>query len=395
MRIAIVAESFLPKVDGIVNTLCRLLEYLDRQGHEALVLAPSGAPSRFAGHRVIGLPALPMPFYPELRVALPTPAALKALLDFQPDLVHLANPMLNSLVAGALARARGLPVVASYHTDVPGFARRWGLGPLVPLVWAGMRLTHRDAQINLCPSRATAAELSQHGFGSIAIWGRGVDARRFHPERRSEAWRIRLSDGQPERPLLLYVGRLSPEKRVDWIAPLLEARPEIRLAIVGDGPARGELERRFDGLPAHFCGYLRGDDLAAAYASADFFVFPGANETLGNVVLEAMASGLPVVAPAAGGVLEHVRSGETGLLFEADDIHGLVASAIRLLDAPQQVEELAAGARRHAESCTWDAVMEDLLGHYAALTPPPPRPATGRRRALGSAFADRSQPDRL
>ena len=380
MRIALVAETFLPKVDGIVNTLCRLLEHLARRGDEALVLAPSGAPEQFMGHRVLGLPSLPMPFYPELRVALPTPAALRALEAFAPDLVQVANPLVLGVAAKRWALARGVPVAASYHTDVPGFTARWGLGPLVPLAWAGMRAAHRGATLNLCPSRATAEELARQGFENLAVWGRGVDSQRFHPKKRSADWRIRLSAGEPERPLLLYVGRLSPEKRVDWLADLLEALPEARLAVVGDGPARGSLEARFAGRPAVFTGYLRGGDLAAAYASADCFVFTGANETLGNVVLEAMASGLPVVAPAAGGVLEHMRHEQNGLLFEPDSRAALIAATARLLADPALAARLARGARAEAEATPWAEVLDGLIARYQAL-------AAGRSGRAGAPAA--------
>lgn len=367
MRIALVAETFLPKVDGIVNTLCQLLEHLDRHGHEALVLAPSGAPVRYAGHRVLGLPSLPMPFYPELRVALPTPSAMRALEAYAPDLVQVANPLILGVSVKRWALARGIPVAASYHTDVPGFTARWGLKPLVPLAWAGMRAAHRGAALNLCPSRATAEELARQGFENLAVWGRGVDTERFHPRKRSPMWRARLSAGEPERPLLLYVGRLSPEKRVDWIADVLDALPEARLAVVGDGPARGSLEARFAGRPVVFTGYLRGEDLAAAYASADHFVFVGANETLGNVVLEAMASGLPVVAPASGGVLEHLRHEQTGLLFEPDRRESLIAATARLLADPALAARLAQGARAEAEASPWEGVLTELVARQRGL----------------------------
>ncbi len=367
LRIALFAETFLPKVDGIVNTLCRLLEFLQREGIEALVFAPNGAPEHYAGHRVIGLPALPMPFYPELRTALLTSAGRRELAAFDPNLVLVANPLLMGVAAKHWARARGIPVAASYHTDVPGFVARWGLRPLVPLAWAGMRMAHRGAALNLCPSRATADELAEHGFDHLAIWGRGVDSRRFSPAKRSNVWRTKLSGGEPDRPLLLYVGRLSPEKRVDWLIDLLDRLPEARLAIVGDGPEWERLEVGFAGRPAVFTGYLRGDALAGAFASADHFVFTGANETLGNVVLEAMASGLPVVAPASGGVLEHVRHEETGLLFAPESPDDLAVQTRRLLREPDLAAGLAVRARAHAEANTWEAELDRLVARFRAL----------------------------
>jgi glycosyltransferase involved in cell wall biosynthesis len=367
MRIALFTETFLPKVDGIVNTLCRVLEHLASRGVESLLFAPAGAPERFAATRVVGLPGYPFPLYPELTLVPPYADVGGTLARFAPDLVHVLNPV--SLGIGGLWHAQALrcPVVASYHTDLPGFAARWGLGVLSAPLWACIRLVHNQAALNLAPSRATACELEDHGVRSVAIWGRGVDARRFHPRHACAAMRTRLTQGRPDAPLLLYVGRLSPEKRVEWLAPVIAALPKARLAIVGDGPSRAALEPAFDRTRTTFTGYLAGDELAAAYASADVFVFPGANETFGNVALEAMASGLPVIAPRAGGIVDHVVDGRTGLLFDPESPGALVMAARWLVQDRLSARRIGIAARAHARSRTWEVVLDGLLEHYAAV----------------------------
>jgi glycosyltransferase involved in cell wall biosynthesis len=209
--------------------------------------------------------------------------------------------------------------------------------------------------------------LQAQGYNHLALWTRGVDVTRFSPERHSVDWRVRLSGGEVNKPLLLYVGRLSTEKRVEWLAPVLEALPQARLAIVGDGPARPLLEETFAGLPVVFTGYLSGDELAAAYASADLFVFPGANETLGNVVLEAMASGLPVVAPQAGGIQDLVQNGKTGFLVDPESRDSMIAAVAALVANPTFAAEMGAAGRQAACARRWDHVFDGLIDSYATV----------------------------
>lgn len=367
MRIAFFTETFLPKIDGIVNTLCYLLQHLAARGHASLLFAPEGGPAKYVQTPVIGLRAIPFPLYPELKLVPPHVDVNRRLAAFQPDLIHVLNPCSLGMVGLNQARILQVPVVASYHTDIPGFAVRWGLGVFREPLWAYLRWLHNQANLNLCPSRATQIELEAQGIQRTRIWSRGIDTSRFNPAQRSQAWRLHLSGGQPDAPLLLYVGRLSPEKRVDWLRPVLAALPQVRLAIVGDGPARPELERLFAETPTVFTGYLQGDELARAYAAADMFVFPAANETLGNVVLEAMASGLPVVAARAGGVLDHVVEGETGLLFEPESQQALIAAVSRLLADEKYARQLGSSGRARVQPQSWATVLDGLLADYATL----------------------------
>jgi phosphatidylinositol alpha 1,6-mannosyltransferase len=367
LRIAFFTETFLPKIDGIVNTLCYLLNYLARQGHASLMFAPHGASVRYAATPLVRLRGFAFPLYPELKLVPPTVNVMRELRAFRPDLVHVVNPITLGLAGMRQARRLGVPVVASYHTDVPGYAARWGMGMLAPSIWRLFREIYNQADLTLCPSQATLDELRRQGFHNLHVWTRGVDATRFHPRQRDPAWRARLSGGHPEAPLLLYVGRLSPEKRVEWLLPLLTAVPQARLAIVGDGPAREKLAARFAGAPAVFTGYLRGADLARAYAAADLFVFPSANETLGNVLLEAMASGLPVVAARAGGPLDIVTEGQTGLLFAPDNQAEWITAVTRLVQDPTYARWLGGNGRARAVARGWDNVFDLLIEDYLSV----------------------------
>ena len=367
MRIALFSETFLPKVDGIVNTLCHLLKHLEKRGHESVLFAPTGAPARYRSTPIHTYDGVPFPLYPELKLVLPTAHIRQQLELFQPDVVHVVQPIALGVTGMWHARRLGIPVVASYHTDVPGFAAQWGLGWLQGPLWATFRTIHQQADLNLCPSYTTLRQLREHHFPKVSVWTRGVDTQQFQPKWRSETWREYLTNGRSHAPLLLYVGRLSAEKRVDWLRPLLDQFPQARLAIVGDGPARTELEAQFAGTNTMFTGYLRGHDLAQAYAAADIFAFPSANETLGNVLLEAMASGLAVVAAASGGPLDIVYHNRNGLLFQPDSPADFAAKVGTLLQDPALRHQLSQRARHDAEQRDWATVLDGLLENYAEV----------------------------
>lgn len=367
MRIAFFSETFLPKVDGIVIVLCHLLDHLAQEGHESLLFAPKGSPDVYANTPVRGVSGLPFPLYPELTLASPLAGVVGPLKAFQPDVIHLVNPTSLGLAGLRAARRLNVPTVASYHTDVPGFATRMGYGFASGPLWAYYRWVHNQVDLNCVPSSVTQRELQAHGFRRVKVWTHGVDASLFHPGKRSAALRWRLSGGQPEQPLLLFVGRLAAEKRIDWLLPVLQAHPQVRLAVVGDGPARQKLEQRFAGTQTVFTGYMRGEELAAAYASSDIFVFPGANETFGNVVAEAMASGLAVIVPDSGGVLDFSRDGENCLWFASEAQDSLLDAVERLLANPELRFALSAAARATAEKRDWHSINAGLVQDYEHL----------------------------
>jgi glycosyltransferase involved in cell wall biosynthesis len=365
MRIALFSEVFLPKIDGITNRLRHTLECLREDGHEVLVFAPDAAVPAHAGAQVVRVPALPFPPYPELRAALPDPRIAWELARFRPDVVHAVGPACLGIWGIAAARALRLPIVASYHTDLPGYLSLHGLGWARPAAWPLLRAVHNAATLNLTPSRPTRQELLRQGIWNVGLWRGGVDTDLFHPARRSLAMRARLSDGRLDAPLLLYAGRLSPEKNLASLAWALDAIPRARLALVGDGPARPALERVFAGTQTVFAGFLRGEELAAAFASADVFVMPSRTETLGFVVLEAMSAGTPVVAARAGGIPDLVTHEEDGLLYDPDRREELVEALGGLLEQRGRRAFLARNARKRAEQCTWVAETRRLLRHYA------------------------------
>jgi phosphatidylinositol alpha 1,6-mannosyltransferase len=369
MRVAIITESFSPDVNGVAHCVLRVAEALVARGHQPLVIAPQpprGAPPADAGpfpYPVVRVPAVPLPGYPSFRLGLPSHHLRDALVRHRTEVVHLASPVILGAHGAAVARRLGLPMVAVYQTDLPSYARAYRLGRAgEAFAWRWLRGIHNRAARTLAPSTVTATGLLGRGIGNVWLWGRGVDIRRFDPARRSPQIRAELA---PEGELIVgYVGRLAPEKRVELLAGIT-ALSGVRLVIVGAGPAEPVLRER---LPAaRFLGERRGDELAAVYASLDVFVHSGPYETFGQTLQEAAASGLPVVAPAAGGPLDLVEDGLTGYLVPPGDQDAFAAAVARLAADPQARTALGAAGRRKVLSRSWPALTEELIGHYAAV----------------------------
>ncbi len=363
-RVAIFAEAFLPKVDGVSKSAYLTLRYLQQTGREVLVFAPDIAPSSVGGSSVIALPSLGIPAAPESRLALPHPVVVQHLNDFQPDLIHLFSPALLSVSGMLVGRQNHIPVIANYQTDLPGYTQHYGLPPFLSgVVRDWLRYVHNGCHLTLVPSNWTLRQLRAIGYHRLRKWERGVNGERFNPNRRSVDWRARLLNGRdPNSLLCIYVGRLANEKRVDLLLETAQT-PGIALTIIGDGALRADLEAQFSGTNTHFTGYLYGDDLADAYASADVFMFAGANETFGQVVQEAMASGLPAIIIDQGGITDQVKPGVNGFLCPADG-QAFAAAARTLRDQPDLRQRMAINARHYAEQHPWDAIMAQLEGHY-------------------------------
>jgi glycosyltransferase involved in cell wall biosynthesis len=364
MRIALFTETFLPKIDGIVTRLKHTVEHLQRLGHQVLVFSPEGGLKEYKGAKIHGVTGIPLPLYPELKMAFPRPSVGQALEIFKPDLIHVVNPAILGLGGIYFAKTMNIPLVASYHTHLPQYLQHYGLGSLEGLLWELLKLAHNQASLNLCTSTAMVQELSNHGIERVDLWQRGVDTELFQPDLKSSKMRLKLSQNNPDNPLLLYVGRVSAEKEIDRIKPVLEAIPEARFAIVGDGPHREALESHFAGTNTHFVGYLQGVELASAFASADAFLFPSRTETLGLVLLESMAAGCPVVAANSGGIPDIVTDEVNGYLFDPRDENGLISATKRLLTAKAEREELRQNARLEAEKWGWQAATQQLLNYY-------------------------------
>ena len=367
MRIAIFTETFLPATDGVVTRLRHTLEELARMEDDMLVVAPrypDGGPGSYAGAPIYRVPGVPFPPYPRIKVSFAHPGVGRVLGRFDPDLIHAVNPFILGPSGIYYARRLKVPLVASYHTNVAAYARYYNLNFWSDAARWWTRQLHNRAEVNLCTSKATMDYLLKEGIKRVRLWPQGVDARRFHPDKASERWREQLSDGHPSEKLLLYVGRLAPEKGIERLKVILREVPGTRLAIVGDGPARRDLEREFSGTATVFTGILQGEDLAAAYASADAFLFPSTTDTLGLAMIEALASGLPIIAASSGASREIVNEEENGLLYEADSAPSLVAIVRRLFSDEMFREAMARRARATAEERDWGSSTRTLHGYY-------------------------------
>jgi phosphatidylinositol alpha 1,6-mannosyltransferase len=364
MRIALVTESFLPDVNGVANSVARMADHLARTGHEPMVVAPlppPGARTAVGGlpYPVVRVPSLPMPGYPQLRLGLPAPALHAAIRRHAPDVVHLASPFVLGAWAQAGARTLGLPSVAVYQTDVASYARAYKVRLTERMAWRWIRTVHNAATRTLAPSTESVTALESRGVRRVHLWRRGVDDVRFHPGLRSAAIRRALA---PNGEVLAgFVGRLAAEKEVDLLAGVSRL-PGVRLVVVGDGPAAPMLRRA---LPdAIFLGARHGAQLGRIYASLDVFTHTGPYETFGQAVQEAMASGLPVVAPAAGGPLDLVDHGRTGYLVAPHQAGGFTGAVAGLAADPALRSAFGAAGREAVRGRSWSAIGDELVTHY-------------------------------
>ena len=368
MRIAIITESFPPDVNGVAHCVVRVAENLVRKGHHPLVIAPEsaratqGADSQFP-YPVERVKSVRLPGYPTFRLGLPGPRTRRAIARHHTEVVHLASPVALGAWGSHVAKALDLPMVAVYQTDLPNYARAYRLGAVTEaFAWRWLRDIHNAAGRTLAPSSMTAADLHAHGMERVWLWGRGVDTERFHPARRDERLRAEIAPGGEV--IAGYVGRLAIEKRVDLLAAVA-ALPGVRLAVTGGGPMEEELRQAIPS--AVFLGERHGGDLARIYASLDFFVHTGPFETFGQTIQEAAASGLPVVAPAAGGPVDLVDEGVTGFLVPPGDGEALAAAAARLAADPALRATMSDAARRRVLGRSWSALADELIGHYKAV----------------------------
>ena len=366
MRIAFFTETFLPATDGVVTRLRHTIQELLGMGDQMLVIAPKygEGPGSYEGVPIHRVSSVPFPPYPQIKLAPVSPGVGLALRRFAPDLIHAVNPFVLGWGAPYFARSLGVPLVASYHTNVAAYARFYKLELFDRVTRWHTRRLHNSAAVNLCTSEATLRYLRQEGIERVFLWPQGVDATHFHPDRFSKDWRVRLTKGHPGERLLLYVGRLSHEKDIGRLRSVLDEMPGVRLALVGDGPARRDLEEEFAGTPTVFTGVLQGDELATAFASADAFVFPSTTETLGMAMIEALASGLPVLAARTGATCEVVTDGETGLLYDPTSRASLVAAVEKLVSDDGLRARMGKSARAAAERRDWRSSTQTLSGYY-------------------------------
>jgi phosphatidylinositol alpha 1,6-mannosyltransferase len=371
LRIALVTSSYNYIADGVALTLNRLVGYLESQGVEVLVFAPTAQKPAFVHNgTIVPVPSIPLPGRPEYRLVLRMPGDVKRqLLDFKPDIIHVAVPDLLGHAALALANAQGIPAVATYHTRYETYLRHyWYLAPFEGLLTRILRRFYGACREVYVPSDSTRDALLADGLkDNFKPWPRGIDTKRFDPAKRSAAWRAGHGIGADEL-VVLHVSRLVREKRLDTLtAALNKISLPHKVMIVGDGPDRGTVERE---LPqAIFTGFLSGDELATAYASSDIFVFPSDSESFGNVTLEAMASGLPTVCADATGSRSLVVPGETGFLSPADDAQDFARHITAVAQDTGLRRRLGQAARVRALTFSWDETLARMLGYYRALLP--------------------------
>jgi glycosyltransferase involved in cell wall biosynthesis len=369
-RVALFTETFLPKVDGIVSIMQIQLDHMRSCGMDVAIFAAGDRVSSYAGYPVYTMRGVPALMYPDLELAVPSSQTIAQLREFNPDVIHVLNPVMSGLVGMFLARQQRIPLLVSFHTHLMEMARFYGYEIFNGVLWWLHRLVYNRADRVLATSERIVEELEAQGIQEVRLWRRGVDVERFSPTKASGAMRSRLTGGHVERTLLLSAGRLAPEKQVEQIVPVLEHlrdRP-VHLAIVGDGPHREYLESAFAKLPVTFTGYLHGDELASAFASADLFLFPSSSiETFGLVAAEALASGTPVIASDVGGMREIISHGDNGYIFPENDITAFADYVQSLVNDPVKRVEFGVAAMDSMQSRTWESIMDDLVSVYVEM----------------------------
>jgi len=386
MRIAIITENFLPKLDGVTRTLAMLLEYLQANGHQALLLGPESGMQRYAGAELVGTAGVPFPFYPELKFNFFRPLFVRRLNDFSPDVVHLVDPVVLGATGLVAARFLNIPLISSYHTNLATYCSHFGFSLLTEPMWQYSRFIHNQCSLTFCPSPSTANMLRLQGFQHLRIWPRGVDTTLFRPQRRSAELRSswlracrppihrgtsEAREQQDNKVILLYVGRISWEKNLRLLVQAYGGMDHryCHLVIVGDGPAFAEMQALVAELPVTFTGYLSGEALAAAYASADIFAFPSHTETFGQAVLEAMASGLPVAGIFSEGICDLVTDGYTGLLdtkreHEEEQVASYRQRLEYLIYNHLARQIMGQAALAYAQKRSWPEAMQCLVQGY-------------------------------
>ena len=359
MRIAVVTEAFLPQVNGVTNSVLRLLEFCKAQGHDVLIIAPEseGAPSEYLGYKIKHVPSISMKKL--IPMAVPKKYLEPLLEGFAPDVIHLASPIFLGHYVARIARKAGIPTVSVYQTDIAGFARHYGLTIAHNTLKKWVSRIHQASDITLAPSKWACRDLEQSGVKNVRLWKRGVDLVNFTPARRDESLRSNIAGGK-KKLIIGYVGRIANEKRIDDLK-ILDQQKDIQLVIVGDGPAAPRIKKELPG--ARFVGYQSGTELARYVASFDIFVHTGKHETFCQGIQEALASGVPVIGPDTGGPVDLIEHGITGLLIDTADAHELL-EAVATLRNHSSFDLMQLAARKSVEHRTWDYINSQLISHY-------------------------------
>ncbi|HDR3890048.1 TPA: glycosyltransferase family 1 protein [Bacillus cereus] len=367
MRVAIFTDTFTPQVNGVAKTLERLTKYFQKENIAYSVFAPQHTAEDNFVTNVNKMRSIPLTIlYPECRFAFPTPRIKRELLAFKPDIIHIATPFNMGLCGLYYAKKLNIPVVGSYHTDFDAYLRYYKIEFLSNMLWNYLKWFHSHMQKNFVPSPETLHQLKKKGFQQLYIWGRGVDCTLFHPTYNKDLFRKKYNITAEY--ILSYVGRLAPEKDIDTLQTLIQMtnkkRDDIHWLIAGDGPLAKGLHENVQKTNVTFTGYLQGVDLAEAYASSDLMVFPSTTETFGNVVLESLACGTPVIGANSGGVKNIITDGKTGVLCEPKNEDSFLSSIYELLNNEEMRKQISLDARSYAATQSWDEISNNLLMHY-------------------------------
>lgn len=366
LRVAVVTETYPPEVNGVAMTVGRMVDGLLRRGHRVLLVRPrqgkGDAPANRDNFEEALQPGIPIPRYSQLRMGLPVKSALLRLWKANaPDIVHVVTEGPLGWSALNAAEILGIPVSTDFHTNFHAYSRHYGIGWLQKPILAYLRKFHNRGACTLVPTRALKEQLEGHGYVNLKVVARGVDTVLFNPAKRSAELRASWGAGS-KNPVVIYIGRLAPEKNIPLViqafSAMQAARPSARLVLVGDGPDRAGLQARHPEFV--FAGMRTGEDLAAHYASADIFLFPSITETFGNVTMEAMSSGLAVVAYNYAAAAEHLRHGVNGMAADFDNPGEFTRLAVSLINDRQRIEKFGIRAHSTAEALDWERVIEEF-----------------------------------
>lgn len=368
MKIAYFTDTFFPQINGVTNTFAKLEAYLNKNNIESLYIAPSYTNNILEEKpNVLRLKSCRFFLYPECRVSLPEYSRIsKALEAFKPDMIHLVTAFNVGLTGLKYARRNNIPLVSSYHTNFDTYLKYYRLRLFEKPLWSFFKWFHKHSRVNFCPSQDTLEILKSKGIERLKIWARGIDTNLFSPDMRDEALRKKLNpDGKI---MFAYVGRIALEKDLDILAESMKIildkyHDQAVFIITGDGPYTDKLKAASNNR-AVFTGYLRGTELSRLYASCDVFVFPSSTETFGNVVMEAMASGLPVVTVNSGGVTDSVKDGYNGFLCKPRDAQSFSEAIARLIENPGLIREMSQSAREYTITRSWDNIFDQLIADY-------------------------------
>ena len=363
MRIAIVTETFYPATDGICTRLTRFVVQLKQLGHEVIVISPDLGINEYEGVSVYGMDTFTLPLYGTRPWGIPNRKVREILEDFNPDIVHAVNPFSLAVSGVKYANRLNIPLITSYHTHMPKYLDYYNIQFLKPLFWEYIRHWHGKADYNITVSKALMDELNEQSVDTFDVLPRGIDLQYRHPKYFSKELYEQLTFNQPDKKLLVYVGRLAAEKDIHHLRPIFNYRDDICLVIVGDGPYREELERVFEGTPTTFVGFKHGEALSTAFATGDAFIFPSTSETFGLVISEAMASGLPVIAARNEPTEEQITNLETGIIYEPGSELSLI-EAIRNIDNPLLMQKIKWQAMQEVQKYTWENATLKLLDFY-------------------------------